>query len=159
MHSHTPHARAIIVGTLFLIGAFAVGFLVMNIVGKSAVFEDSSALERINVAGAPVTVFVADTAEKQVRGLSGVAELLPNHGMLFVFEKDDFYTIWMKDMQFAIDVLWMEESGTIIHIEESLTPSTYPRTFTSEKPARFILELPAGFVREHALSAGSIVTI
>lgn len=159
MHSHTPHARAVVLGTLFLIAAFGIAFIAMHYVGKLSVFEDENSLQHINVGGVAVTAYIADTPQKRIQGLSGIGELPKNHGMLFVFDRDDFYSIWMKDMQFSIDVLWLTESGTVIDIAESLSPSTYPETFAPKEPARYILELPNGFVHAHGINIGSIVSI
>jgi uncharacterized membrane protein (UPF0127 family) len=128
---------ALVFALLLLMGAF-----------KPQVFPAEEKM-RIWVGGAPVDAVVADTPEERVRGLSGTPELGSNEGMFFVFENDGFYRIWMKDMRYAIDILWIEEDGTIIHIEENVTPDTYPKQFTSRIPARYVLEVLAGFVEKH----------
>lgn len=128
---------ALVFALLVLMGAF-----------KPHVFPAEEKM-RIWVGGAPVDVVLADTPEERVRGLSGTPNLGAGEGMFFVFENDGFYRIWMKDMRYAIDILWIEEDGTIIHIEENVTPDTYPKQFTSRVPARYVLEVPAGFVEEN----------
>lgn len=159
MHSHTPLARAIAIVTIFLIAALLLAFLIMQSIGKASVFDDSAARERVNVGGVPVFVHIADTSEERERGLSGAEKLSEDQGLLFVFERDGFYAIWMKDMAYAIDVLWLEENGTIIAAEHSLLPETYPQSFAPPRPARYILELPAGFLKKHGIQIGERVTI
>ena len=46
-----------------------------------------------------------------MKGLSGRDNLADDEGMFFVFEKSDIYPFWMKDMKFAIDIIWIMEDG------------------------------------------------
>ena len=89
-------------------------------------------------------VDIVRTPEDRVRGLSGRPDLKPNTGMLFVFDKPGMYGIWMKDMLFPIDILWVNQFGSIVHIERQASPDSYPRRFQAAKPALYVLEIPAG---------------
>ena len=93
-------------------------------------------------------VLVADTSKKHALGLSGREKLDTGHGMLFVFEMSGNHSFWMKDMNFAIDILWINEHNEIIHILEHVAPETYPTVFTSPEEALYVLEFPAGTVAE-----------
>lgn len=159
MHSHTFFARAAIVATLFLFAVIGMSFLVTYTIGKTFPVQNTDTLSRISVAGVPVYVDIVETATERATGLSGRTSLPANQGMLFLFERDGFYNIWMKDMQFAIDILWMSEDGSIIAIEKNVGPETYPKTYTSKQPARWILELPAGFVDDYNITIGKRVTV
>jgi len=99
-------------------------------------------------------VAVADTPALRERGLSSYTGLGPEEGMLFVFPQDGAYSFWMKDMLFPIDILWIDADGHIVHIERSVSPKSYPASFTPDSPARYVLEVPAGFSEEHGLTAG-----
>ena len=111
----------------------------------------------LTLADTSITVEIADTAEKRILGLSHRTALSPQSGMLFVFPEKDTHSIWMKDMRFSIDILWLDETGAIIHIEKHITPDTYPTLFTPPTPARFVLEVPAGFVDTHSIHMGESV--
>ena len=74
--------------------------------------------------------------------------------MLFVFTEDGKYAFWMKDMQFSIDIIWLAADGTVVYIVPNLSPATYPQTYTPDTPARFVLEVPAGFVAAHSVRIG-----
>lgn len=113
----------------------------------------------ISIGGEVVTVSLALTQEERARGLSGRSGLAEDEGMLFVFPKDGQYSFWMKDMLFPIDILWISRDGVITHVEKSLSPSTYPHTYTSESSSRFVLELPAGFTDAHGISVGDSVSL
>lgn len=54
---------------------------------------------------------VVDNEEARMKGLSGRDNLADDEGMFFVFEKSDIYPFWMKDMKFAIDIIWIMEDG------------------------------------------------
>lgn len=107
-----------------------------------------------------VRVTVADTQATREKGLSGHAPLAPDEGMLFVFAQDDRYAFWMKDMRFAIDILWIND-GVIADITTDVAPAApgeelplyFPRV-----PVDRVLEVPAGFARAHGLRTGMAVT-
>jgi uncharacterized membrane protein (UPF0127 family) len=79
--------------------------------------------------------------------------------MLFVFPEDGLYSFWMKDMLISIDILWISADGEIVHIVERVSPESYPEHFVSESPARYVLELPAGYVGSRGISVGDIVRL
>ncbi len=98
-----------------------------------------------------VDVEVVSTKADLMRGLSGRALLREGQGMLFVFDKVGSYEFWMKDMQFALDILWLDSKGAIVHYVENVPPCTSkdcPR-YKSDQPAQMVLELKAGFVKTH----------
>ena len=111
------------------------------------------------VAGVTIDLLVGDTPEEREKGLSGHPGLEPEEGMLFVFPEDGVYSFWMKDMLFAIDIIWLSYSGDIIDIRENAAPESYPTAFTPRGPARYVLELPQGFVAEHRVAVGDVVEL
>jgi hypothetical protein len=66
--------------------------------------------------------------------------------MLFIFDQPQESKFWMKDMQFPLDILWLNEDREIIYIKESLQPETYPNTFGPDTPAQYVIEINAGLV-------------
>lgn len=114
-------------------------------------------LRAVYLAGETLQVSVAATPEARTKGLSGRTGLAPDEGMLFVFDKDAKYQFWMKDMLFPIDILWLSDRGEVQDIREKVSPDTYPDVFVPNAPARYVLELPAGFVEAYSVKAGDIV--
>lgn len=101
-----------------------------------------------------LTVELARTPEEQVRGLSGRKSLKPGHGMLFVYERPQPVSIWMKDMRFPLDILWIR-AGRIVAIEKDappLRPAGPERVYTAT--ADLVLEVPAGFTDRQKLRVG-----
>lgn len=79
-----------------------------------------------------------------IKGLSGRPCLPENSGMMFSFSSPDYHKFWMKDMQFNIDIVWLDSAKSVLGITENLNPNTYPQTFTSPLPAQYVLELNSG---------------
>jgi len=107
------------------------------------------------IEGREFLLEVADTPKSRERGLSIREPLCANCGMLFVFDHPGTYSIWMKNMFFPIDVLWLDENKKVIHIVDNMSPESFPQTFTSESPARYILEIQSGARRDLELEIGS----
>ena len=113
----------------------------------------------IQIGSTTVAVEVADTEGLREQGLSGRANLPEGQGMLFVFESDDTFGIWMKDMLFPIDIVWADVSGTVITVAKNVAPDTYPKVFYPSAPARYVVELPAGFAAAHGVAEGSVLKV
>ena len=97
---------------------------------------------------------MADTEEKRTKGLGGLASIPRDYGMFFVFDSPNYLNIWMKDMLFPIDILWIDEYFEIVHIEKNISPNTYPQIFTAPVKARFVLELNARMSDVYGLNVG-----
>lgn len=106
-----------------------------------------------------VNVERADTFRERQRGLSGRPSLPEGTGMLFIYEEPGTYGFHMKDMNFSIDIVWMDETGEVVDVTHSLSPDSYPETVTSREPAQYVLEVPAGFSREHGISTGDTASV
>lgn len=96
---------------------------------------------------------IADTETKQVQGLSDRSELHPNNAMLFVFSYASQQCMWMKDMRFSIDMVWLNENKEIVKIVPNVTPDTYPKTFCADK-TKYVLEFAAGATKRADLATG-----
>lgn len=102
---------------------------------------------------------VVDTPEERELGLSGRTHVEDGYGMLFVFEEVDTPGFWMKDMQVPIDIIWLSDDGTILGIEENVSPSTYPSVFYAPAPLRLVLETKAGHAKEAGWSVGTHIAL
>lgn len=102
-----------------------------------------------------LNVEIADSNEERVRGLSGREKLEEGNGLLFVFEEEREVGIWMKDMNFPIDIAWLDKNKKIIHIEHNVSPETYPKIFTSPTHSLYVLETNAGFFQKFDIRVGN----
>ncbi len=113
----------------------------------------------IKTPAATLRVEVADTPTAREQGLSNHVPLGSGEGMLFVFDTDDRWGIWMKDMRFAIDILWLDAEGKVVWLESNVAPETYPTVFYPDTPARYVLELPANAAEAYDLVVGAQVVL
>ena len=124
-----------------------------------ALFGDRD-VHTIYLGATALEVSVADEHSERVQGLSGVKELDNFEAKLFIFDNDGKHAIWMKDMLFPLDILWINKDLGIIHIEENVLPETYPnQVFAPPVDARFVLELNAYYVRSIGVELGERITL
>lgn len=108
----------------------------------------------------PVRVEIASTPEALKKGLSGRDDIGGRHkGMFFIFPETDYHGIWMLGMKFSIDIVWIDENLTVVDITRNISPDTYPRTFRTEKPIRYVLETEAQYVDLVGIRVGQKVRI
>ena len=114
----------------------------------------------VYIESVPLTARVADTPDERAQGLSGVSDLEDLEVMLFVFPESDRYGIWMKDMRMPLDIIWVSQDLKIVHIEENVSPSTYPgTTFYPPEPAKYVIEGNAFLAESINANVGDPVTI
>ena len=96
--------------------------------------------------GEEIPVEVADTLKKRRLGLGKRTSLKKGWGMLFVFEKRKPHRFWMKDMQFPLDIIWLDNHRIvhIIHNAKPVNSRDEPEIMTSPVPVNFVLEIAAG---------------
>ncbi len=116
----------------------------------------SHAQDNICIGKACYSVEVMRTDEERTRGLMFRRELAEGLGMLFVFDQEDIYPFWMKNMSFPIDILWLDKAQRVVFIETDAPPchsETCP-VYTPSKKAMYVLEVPAGTVARNGIRAG-----
>ncbi len=123
-----------------------------------ALKPDRPDLLPVQVGSLTIRAEVVETPQAQQRGLSGRPSLERDQGMLFVFKRPDKYCIWMKDMRFDLDILWLDHNKRVVLIERNVSPSTYPHSFCPDQPARYVLEVNAGSSRRARVELGDRVT-
>ncbi len=113
----------------------------------------------INIAGIDVLASVADTVPDRIKGLSDTPYLPDGLVKLFAFNIAGNHSIWMKDMNYPLDVMWLAEDGEIVYIEENLSPDSYPQSFASPVSAWYVIEANAGFVASSSIAVGDQVAL
>jgi uncharacterized protein len=96
---------------------------------------------------------VADEEPERIRGLMDRFSMPENAGMLFIFDKDEPRSFWMKNTYIPLDIIYINAEKKIVSIQKY----THPRTTTSipsEKPAIYVLEVNAGFTDKYGIFAG-----
>lgn len=113
----------------------------------------------IRIKDFTVKASIADSWPERILGLSNTPFLPEDTVKFFAFDSDGYHSIWMKDMNYAIDIIWTDENGSIVYIVSDATPESYPDTFTPDQPARFVIETVSGFVKKQQIAVGDKVEI
>lgn len=154
-------AFVLILSSIFLYG-YQCGW--NKVCGAGAVEKAVRNEKEIVLPHGKVYAEVVDTPQSRAKGLSGRTNLKDDEGMLFVFEKSGRYGFWMKDMLFPIDIVWINESGTVVYVVHNVSPETYtkqnpPKTFINQADAKYVLELAANQAEKYGLYLGTKVKI
>lgn len=84
-------------------------------------------------------VEIADTPEKRREGLSTIKKLDEDEGMLFVFDEvQDYVTFTMKDTNIDLDIVFIDEEGTVINVEHAKAHDPEP---FEEEGVMYVLEV------------------
>ncbi len=113
----------------------------------------------VRIGSTTVRAEVAATAAKRGQGLSGHTPLGEREGMLFVFDAEGEWGFWMKDMSFSIDIIWINEEKEVVTIAAEAAPDSYPAVFYPSRPAKYVLEVPAGFAAAHGIAEGTKIVL
>ena len=108
-----------------------------------------------------VNAEIANTPQKQSQGLMFRENMKWNHGMLFIFDNEDILSFWMKDTLIPLDMIFIDKNFRIINIINNAIPcnmKTCP-DYSSEKPAKYVLEVNAGFVKTNDIESGDFISI
>lgn len=149
----------------------AVAAVIIGIVGVLSIPSDSK-LESvefprgtIKVDDKVLEVQIADTEARRVRGLMFQNQLPYDQGMIFVFNESGIYSLWMLNMQFSLDMIWFDENGNVVHIEQNIPPCKSAteimacQSIVPSGEAKYILEVTSGFVNEYGITKDSQLEI
>lgn len=109
---------------------------------------------RLIINGQNLDVTIADTAKEREKGLSGWERLGENQGMLFMYTDAGQYCMWMKDMEFAIDIVWLNGDKKVVTTKENAAPDSYPEAFCPSDDAQYVLEIPHGTISKLNIKPG-----
>ena len=113
-------------------------------------------LEPVGRPPVPVRVEVAITSAQTQRGLMFRRQMDADAGMLFLFAEQRQMTFWMRNTYLPLDMIFITNDHRVLGVLENATPETdSPREVEGE--SQFVLEVNAGFAREHDISAGTVV--
>ena len=104
-----------------------------------------------------VRVEVATTTAEKQRGLMGRTALSEDAGMLFVFDREQQLSFWMKDTLIPLSIAYINDSGRIVDIQDMQPLDETPHL--SAEPAKYALEVNQGFFNEHGVEVGNKVSL
>lgn len=105
---------------------------------------------------------LADTTAKRMIGLMFRKSVSKDTCMLFIFPNEARHGIWMYNMFFPIDVLWLDRELKIVDIGNALQPckSIFDcETYHPSKSAKYVIELNSGSIKANRISRNSKVIL
>jgi uncharacterized membrane protein (UPF0127 family) len=160
------HGFFITVCLAFLVFAFTMVWIGYSSVNKVASYNHMSQASSVKSALSSVSfgknIYSAETAvteAEHVHGLSDRLSLPVNKVMLFVFDQPNTYGIWMKDMHFPLDIIWLDKDQNVVTIKENARPEDYPDVYYPDKLSLYVIEANIGFVMDNHIKTGDHVGI
>ena len=104
-------------------------------------------------------VSVADSQKEREIGLSETKSLSQDQGMIFLFEKPDYYAFWMRNMKLPIDIIYIK-NDQIVTIQSNVAPpkeEESPIVYTPTEPSDKVLEIQAGLAQKYDFKKGDKV--
>lgn len=87
---------------------------------------------------------IASNKSTREKGFSRKSEIAVDQALLMIFPSEDRWDIWMKDMNFPIDIVWLNKDKKVVYIVKNAPIDNPTRVYKPETPALYVLELPAG---------------
>lgn len=111
------------------------------------------------------TLFSVETVVSEaarVQGLSGRPSLPEGHGMLFIFDMLSRQGMWMHKMKFPLDIVWLDEQLTVVHITRDAPPCASVAncpTYSSVKRVKYAIEMRAGEADAYGFREGLALSV
>ena len=113
-------------------------------------------ITRADGTTAIVKAEVAQKEEERNYGFMNRKNIPDGTGMLFVFEKEQILSFWMKNTPHPLSIAYIDSRGKIRNIYDMTPFSLTPIKSTSS--VRYALEVPQGWYKENNINVGDIVS-
>lgn len=135
-------------------------FALFLVLAAGMIFAQNDLKTKAIINGHTFGLSVADSQKERETGLSETKSLPENQGMIFLFEKPDYYSFWMKNMKFPIDIIYIK-NDRIVTIQNNVQPPTNPIEspiiYTPTEPSDKVLEIQAGLSKSYNFKKGDKV--
>jgi uncharacterized membrane protein (UPF0127 family) len=116
-----------------------------------------------NSTSVVMTCEVASSPEERLMGLMFREELPVDEGMLFVYEYPHNVSFWMKNVLIPLDIIFLNESGTVINVEEADVEIDVPDenlgSYCSVGPVLWVVEVNQDLCKLYGIGVGTNVSI
>jgi len=119
--------------------------------------SDTIAINASSGERVEVKVEIADDPAKRQRGLMERTALAENAGMLFVFNREQQLSFFMRNTLLPLSIAYIDGGGRIVDIQDMQPLDETPHP--SAGPARYALEVNQGYFTEHGVEVGDTVEL
>ena len=143
------------------IGSLGLVFIPQEIKNKQIDFAEGT----IRIDDDVIKVEIAESRADKQRWLMFREERLPlNSAMILVYEKSDLYSMWLLNIEYNLDLIWINENGNIVYMVKDAEPckNTFDAascTYKNTKAAKYIIAAASGFIEEQEITEKTIMRI
>jgi len=119
-------------------------------------YQAGMAQGKVVIKDKTIWVDLAQTPEEKNKGLGGRENLADDEGMLFIFKEKTTPSFWMKDMNFPLDIIWLDDN-IIVDISQNIQPHKNNQNLPVYRPSQavnYVLEVNAGYVNKNNIKTG-----
>ncbi len=138
-----------------------VGVLFMQNYLKTKSFPLFKKNSTVTIDSHTFKLVIASSQKEREVGLSETKSLPQDQGMIFLFEKPDYYSFWMKNMTFPIDIIYINKDK-IVTIQSNTQPvkgQENPIVYTPTEPSDKVLEITSGLSEKYSFKKGDKIKI
>jgi uncharacterized membrane protein (UPF0127 family) len=109
-------------------------------------------------SGRQILADAAQTPEEQLLGPFFIRNMPADRGFLLVFDDPGYYHLTTRAMHFPVDLIWLNQSREIIHVERALQPCAEdpcPKFGPQEPDAVYVLQMLGGYAERESLAKGN----
>jgi len=114
-------------------------------------------IERGGQVIAVVKAEIAVSQEERSKGLMYRKSLKDGNGMLFIFDKDEVMSFWMKNTYIPLSIAFIAGNGKIVDIKDMYPLDT--NTVFSSRSVRYALETPQGWFSRAGVKEGDSIKL
>ena len=144
-----------------IVGAIGLSLFPLKIKNKSLEF----ARGKVEIDSDLINVEIAKSSAEKQTWLMFRQEKIPlNSAMILVYDKPDLYSMWLLNIEYNLDLIWVDESGQIVYVvkdvppcKNTLDPSSC--TYKNTKAAKYVIAATSGFINRHKITMESKMTV
>lgn len=137
----------------------AAEILAAPVFAKDVVFPKGT----LRVGGQTLTVEIAKTGEQLEHGLMFRENLKDDAGMIFIFDREDTLSFWMKNTLIDLDIGYFDAGKKLVDIQTMKAAGSVlvqrPPSYPSKSPAMYALEVNKGWFARHGIKTGAVFTL
>lgn len=119
---------------------------------------------QIVLGGKTLTVEISETPEQRQQGLMHRKVLEEDSGMLFIFDRPQQLSFWMKNTLIPLSIGFFDKDKKLLNVKQMHPPKSMLlqdhqlERYSSEGPAKYALEMNIGWFKSNKIKSGANFT-
>jgi uncharacterized membrane protein (UPF0127 family) len=106
---------------------------------------------------AKIDIERAETEVERAQGLMFRKSMDEDKGMLFLFERSEPQSFYMRNTYIPLDIMFVDENNVITTIHEN-TKTLNDNSLPSNGPAKYVVEVNGGYAKRHGIKVGDKIS-